>query len=168
MAKYFDDNGQLKPEYLAKITALQDEVEAKCMHERRLMEERSKVLRAKMTDALNAKAEAHKHADYCYGQMMANDNGFNLRTACNDQKEKIMSDNMKIFNYLQDEIDKKDTLKNAKILLDIGLTKLGMSKPKKQLTLAEQYEQDEKDEKKFNDSETETPQETLKNLYPAI
>ncbi len=141
MSKYFEDSGELKQEYLVKITTLQNEVEAKYQAEYEAMWARDKPLKKAFDDACKTFLEAHKNRDACYGQWMANGNGFSLAEARHKAKDKIMADCMRTFNTLQNELDEKDGTAQKRRELAAACQKLDLIPEK--LSLLEEIAKDE-------------------------
>ncbi|MFZ2653388.1 MAG: hypothetical protein WAX69_00590 [Victivallales bacterium] len=153
MAKYFEADGTLKKEYMDKIKALQDKIEADYQLEHETMIARDKPLKQALEAAQKAIVKAKQDVDTCFGAWMANDQGFNLAHAKRKAQEKIMDECMTTFKTLQSELDEKDGTAERKRQLARSCQKMQLEPER--LSLVEQLAKDEEESKKLKDMDKE-------------
>ncbi len=127
MSKYFDDNGALRPEFMAKIEPLLKEADRRYDEEYGLMADRNKILKKALDDAEKKYLEAYRNRDAAYGKWLGNDQGFGLAQARNRQKKKIIDDCLKTFEALDDAESEADGKAKTKREISNNLMRMGIN-----------------------------------------
>ncbi|MFA6292437.1 MAG: hypothetical protein WC637_11675 [Victivallales bacterium] len=142
MAKYFNENGKLHPEYLKKITDLQTVSDSKYQQVYDEMRSIDAVLRKELDDAEKAVIEAKNKLDKATGKWYSNGSrGSTILRQKREASEKIMTDSMKTFNELQNKLDELDGTAKARRELAASCQKLDLQPEK--LSLLEEIAKDE-------------------------
>lgn len=152
MSKYFTDSGELKPEYMAKIQPLLDEVDRKYNDERDLLTAAMPAKKRRYEDAKLNYERATREMQAAYIAWFSGDRGLDLTLARNKQKDKILRECLKTFSDLQEQLDIQDGTARKRQEIRTNLMRLGINSTEnpfldKPMTLRETLEREQEAEK---------------------